>query len=124
MQLYCHLTVIATALLNLGHAQSEEGSVKEAEGNLTKALDIYRKLHGENHRLIALTLNYLGYVYLQMGQVWKAKETLERAVKIMNNHSPSEHPGILSFLKYTAVLPYQFTALKLILLSVQFSMLQ
>ena len=59
-----------------------------------------------------------------MGQVWKAKETLERAVKIMNNHSPSEHPGILSFLKYTAVLPYQFTALKLILLSVQFSMLQ
>ena len=108
IQFYCQLTVFATVLLNLGHAQSEEGSVKEAEGNLTKALDIYTKLHGENHRLIALTLNYLGYAYLQMGQVWKAKETLERAVKIMNNHSPSKHPGIVYFLKYTVILEFLF----------------
>ena len=66
----------------------------DAERNLNKALQIYKELHGENHRIIAANLNYLGYAYLHMGKVQKAKETLERAVEIMDNLSPP-HPGNL-----------------------------
>ena len=69
--------------------------MEDAERNLNKALQIYKELHGENHRIIAANLNYLGYAYLQMGKVQKAKETLERAVEIMDNFSPP-HPGNLS----------------------------
>lgn len=68
--------------------------MEHAVRNLKKALQINKDLHGENHRIIAATLNYLGYAYLQMGKVQKAKETLERAVEIMDNLSPP-HPGNL-----------------------------
>ena len=80
--------------MNLGNAQSDTGSVENAETNLIRALEIYIEIYGENHRIIAANLNYLGYAFLQKGQVWKAKETLEYAVKIMDNYSPS-HQGNL-----------------------------
>ena len=85
---------MATALLNLGNAESYTGKVENAENNLNRALKIYKEIHGENHPIIAANLNVLGYVYLQKGQVWKAKETLENAVKIMDNYAPS-HQGNL-----------------------------
>ena len=68
--------------------------MENAERHLNRALKIYKKTHGENHRIIAANLNYLGYAYRQQGQVWKAKETLEKAVKIMDIYSPS-HQGNL-----------------------------
>ena len=86
------VTAIATALLNLGHAQSDIGDVEEAVKNLTKAKEIYVALHGENHRIVAANLNYLGYAYLQMGMVKEGKEQLERAVQIMGQYL-SLHPG-------------------------------
>ena len=93
--LLCFLwKVIAIALLNLGQAQIDTGNVENAERHLNRALEIYREIHGENHRIIAANLNYLGYAYLQKGQVLKAKETLEEAVKIMDSYSPS-HQGNL-----------------------------
>ena len=86
-------TAIATALLNLGHAQSDLGDVGDAVRNLNKAMKIYVALHGKKHRIVAATLNYLGYAYQQMGMVQEGKKTLERAVQIMKqNYSPS-HPG-------------------------------
>ena len=90
-EIFCYVTAIATALLNLGHAQSDIGDVEEAERNLTKAMDIYVALHGKNHRIVAAILNYLGYVYQQMGMVQEGKEKLERAVEIMKNSD--FHPG-------------------------------
>lgn len=86
------VTAIATALLNLGHAQSDTGDVEDAVRNLTKAMKIYVALHGTNHRIVAANLNYLGYAYQQMGMVEKGKEELERAVEIMEQYSPL-HPG-------------------------------
>lgn len=86
------VTAIATALLNLGHAQSDTGDVEDAMRNLTKAMKIYVALHGTNHRIVAANLNYLGYAYQQMGMVEKGKEELERAVEIMKQYSPL-HPG-------------------------------
>ena len=74
------------------------GNVEDAEMNLKQALDIYKALHGENHRIIAATLNYLGYAYQQMERVKKGKEILERAVEIMEKYSPP-HPGNLQILK-------------------------
>lgn len=87
------LIAIATALLNLGHAQSDVWNVGDAERNLTKALKIYKLLHGENHRIVAATLNYLAYAYEQLGRVQEAKEMLERAVEIMDNNYLPSHPG-------------------------------
>ena len=87
-----YFTAIATALLSLGHAQSDIGDVEDAVKNLTKAMEIYIALHGKNHRIVAATLNYLGYAYQQMGMVEKGKKQLERAVEIMEQYSPS-HPG-------------------------------
>ena len=84
--------------MNLGNAESDTGSVENAERNLIRALEIYKEIHGENHGIIAANLNYLGCAYLQKGQVWKAKETLENAVKIMDNYSPS-HQGNLPMLR-------------------------
>ena len=86
------VTAIATALLNLGHAQSDTGDVEDAVRNLTKAMEIYVALHGKNHRIVAANLNYLGYAYQQMGMVEKGKKQLERAVEIMGQYSPL-HPG-------------------------------
>ena len=80
--------------MNLGQAQIDTGNVENAERHLNRALQIYREIHGENHLIIAANLNYLGYAYLQKGQVLKAKETLEEAVKIMDSYSPS-HQGNL-----------------------------
>lgn len=87
-----YVTAIATALLNLGHAQSDTGDVEDAVKNLTKAMEIYVALHGKNHRIVAANLNYLGYAYQQMGMVEKGKKRLERAVEIMEQYSPL-HPG-------------------------------
>ena len=86
------LTAIATALLNLGHAQCDVGDVDEAVRNIEKALDIYKALHGPNHRIVAAALNYLGYAYQQKGMVQEGKKELEKAVEIME-HYPHIHPG-------------------------------
>jgi len=86
------VTAIATALLNLGNAQSDIGDVEDAVKSLTKALEIHVALHGKNHRIVAANLNYLGYAYQQMGKVEKGKKLLEMAVKILGQYSPS-HPG-------------------------------
>lgn len=87
------VTAIATALLNLGHAQSDIGDVEDAVKNLTKAMEIYVALHGKNHRIVAANLNYLGYAYQQMGMVQEGKKQLERAVEIMNQNYSLSHPG-------------------------------
>jgi len=92
LQLTMCVTAIATALLNLGHAQSDIGYVEDAVKNLTKAMEIYVALHGKNHRIVAANLNYLGYAYLQMGMVETGKKQLERAVEIFGQDSPL-HPG-------------------------------
>ena len=67
--------------------------MENAERHLNRALKIYKEI-GENRRIIAANLNFLASAYLQKGQVFKAKETLEEAVKIMDSYSPS-HPGNL-----------------------------
>ena len=93
--LFCFLwKVIATALLNLGNAESYTGNVENAKRHLIRALRIYKEIHGENHPIIAANLNYLGYAYLQKGQVWKANETVETALKIMDNYSPSRQGNL------------------------------
>ena len=92
LQRRMYVTAIATALLNLGHAQSDIGDVEDAVKNLTKAKEIYVALHGEHHRIVAANLNYLGYAYQQMGMVEKGKKQLERAVDIMDRYPPL-HPG-------------------------------
>ena len=92
VQCRMYVTALATALLNLGHVQSNIGDVEDAVKNLIEAKEIYVALHGENHRIIAATLNYLGYAYQQMGKVEKGKKQLERAVEIMEQYSPL-HPG-------------------------------
>lgn len=80
-------------MLNLGHAQSDVWIVDEAEKNLTKALKTYEALHGENHRIVAATLNYLSYAYQQSGWVQEGKELVERAVEIMDKNYAPSHPG-------------------------------
>ena len=85
--------------MNLGHAQSDVWNVEDGERNLTKALKIYKALHGENHRIVAATLNYLGYAYQQMGRVQEGKKMLERAREIMDKNYSSSHPGNLLCIK-------------------------
>ena len=80
--------------MNLGNAESYTGNVENAKRHLIRALRIYKEIHGENHPIIAANLNYLGYAYLQNGQVWKANETVETAVKIMDNYSPSRQGNL------------------------------
>ena len=63
VQIRMCVAAIATALLNLGHAQSDIGDLEEAVKNLTKAMEIHVALHGENHRVVAANLKYLGYAY-------------------------------------------------------------
>lgn len=69
------------------------GKVEDAEQNLRKALKIYRKLHGENHRSVAATLNHLGYAYVQLGKLQQGNEMLEKALEIMDKHDFPSHPG-------------------------------
>ena len=90
--------------MNLGHAQSDVWNVEDAEKNLTKALKVYKALQGENHRIVAATLNYLGYAYEQSGKVQQGKEMLEKAVGIMDKNYPPSHPGNpLSYLFYIPI---------------------
>lgn len=74
------------------------GDVDEAVRNIEKALDIYKALHGPNHRIVAAALNYLGYAYQQKGMVQEGKKELEKAVEIME-HYPHIHPEKANSLK-------------------------
>ena len=86
------VTARATALLNLGHAQSDVGDVDDAVRSLREALDINKEIHGSNHRIVAANYNYLSYGYLQMGMVPQAKKELLNALKVMHHYSRF-HPG-------------------------------
>ena len=79
--------------MNLGHAQSDVWNVEDAEKNLTKALKVYKALQGENHRIVAATLNYLGYAYELSGKVQQGKEMLEKAIGIIDKNYSTSHPG-------------------------------
>ena len=90
----------ATVFLNLGHAESDLGRTTDALSHLQLAYDTYKLLHGDTHRTIGVTLNYIGSTLLRMGKVNEGKAKLERAVTIMDEMYDSSYPGICEHKHY------------------------
>ena len=57
-----------------------------------RSLKITKGIYGEDHDGVAITLNNLGAVYHDLGDVHKSKEYAEEALKIMEAIYGPRHP--------------------------------
>ena len=69
-----------------------------AKGHYERALEIGKKVHGENHPNIAIRLNNLGSVLKDMGELAAAKEHYERALEIFREIYDKNNPSIATTL--------------------------
>ncbi|MBW1615469.1 MAG: tetratricopeptide repeat protein [Deltaproteobacteria bacterium] len=98
-----HLNV-ARDLNNIGEALRESGEYKKGIESLEKykkaisyyekALNIYKKVYGEEHPDIATNLNNIGAVLEALGEYEKAIEFLEKALNIYKKIYGEEYPDI------------------------------
>jgi serine/threonine-protein kinase len=83
----------AILLQNLGGALIDVGDLSAAESAERQALDIRRRLSGDNqHPDTAYTLNLLGYILLAKGDWLHAKPFLGEALVIRKKYLGQEHP--------------------------------
>jgi len=59
-----------------------------------RSLEILRDLHGEEHRSIALTLNWIGDVQRDMGNYQKARTSLEQSLEMLRRTTHPDDPEI------------------------------
>ncbi|MCD4748161.1 MAG: serine/threonine-protein kinase [Thermoanaerobaculales bacterium] len=90
---------LEAALANhLGVVASVQGRSDDALRDLGRALEIRRKLFGEDHPKVASTLINLSYVYEDMNQMEEAVEVGRRALDIRLKTLGPGHPTVLGSL--------------------------
>jgi tetratricopeptide (TPR) repeat protein len=83
-----------------------EGEPERARSLLDRAIEFRRKVHGDNHPLIGLTLNDMGEFYRDTKQMELANATFERALEVLHATVGAEHPHI-------AIVSFQYGEAKL-----------
>ncbi|KAJ7327825.1 hypothetical protein OS493_026104, partial [Desmophyllum pertusum] len=71
-----------TSYNNLGVDHLDLGQYKKAQEYHEKALDILKKIYGEEHDDVAKSYNNLGNDHFGLGQYDQAKECYEKALSI------------------------------------------
>lgn len=90
-------------LENLAHDFSDMGDLAMARDTYDGALDEYRLVHGDNHPNVAYAHNNLAGILVQQGQLNRALEELETALKIKYNELGVDHVGVAHSLKNVGI---------------------
>lgn len=77
----------ATTLVNLANLLRMMKQWKESEALFYQALALYKITIGENHFIYAGTMNNLGLLYYEKGNLERAKECLEHSLHILEGKS-------------------------------------
>jgi len=85
-------------LMAIGDLYSFNGCFREAEAFFKQALEIFKKIYGENHPDVASTLNNLGIVYYNQGRYNEAEELYKQALEIFKKIYGENHPDVASTL--------------------------
>jgi serine/threonine-protein kinase len=87
----------------IGEAYTGLGRYADAEPHLRAALDIQRRIHGDEHWDVAKSLNSLGVLLHAKGDYPAARNCLERALAIDRKLYGDEHPDVAQALNNLAV---------------------
>jgi len=72
----------ASIRLKLGFTWRQIGESDKAEQHFLRAIDIYRKYHGEEHLITLNTMDYLGYIYEDQGRYRDMERLWTRILEI------------------------------------------
>jgi tetratricopeptide (TPR) repeat protein len=78
-----------------------QGEFERAKSLLDRGLDSRRKFHGDNHPLVALSLNDLAEYYRDTKQMELANSTFERSLDLLKSTVGGDHP-------HMAIVSYQY----------------
>jgi eukaryotic-like serine/threonine-protein kinase len=83
---------VATLATNLGYVHDAAGNLAEAKALQEKALALRESVLGEDHPLIAKSLQSLANVHFSLGELEQAKSLQERALAVREATVGTEHP--------------------------------
>ena len=92
----------ASALLGLGEAQRNRGSLVAARETLQHASDVAAKGLGTKHPLYAAVLRDLGLVHQSAREYPQAEELLQQAIAIVKETQGENHPDLAQYLERLA----------------------
>ncbi|CCI34922.1 Kinesin light chain (fragment) [Microcystis aeruginosa PCC 9701] len=83
---------MATSLNNLAHLYESQGRYTEAEPLYLEALDLRKRLLGDNHPSVATSLNNLAELYNSQGRYTEAEPLYLEAINIFRERLGENHP--------------------------------
>ncbi|GBG29533.1 Kinesin light chain [Hondaea fermentalgiana] len=76
--------------------RSLEAAYKDASGYYDEAIEIYRQLYGDDHKLVAMALNNAAHVHLQNQKYERAIKYCKEALSIRKRELGDSHPKLAS----------------------------
>ena len=97
---------LADSLNNLGSLYDFQGRYEEAEPLLLQALEMRKRILGENHADVATSLNNLAGLYKSQGRYEQAEPFLVQALEMRKRIFRENHPHVATSLNNLAYLYY------------------
>ncbi|MBW4634262.1 MAG: tetratricopeptide repeat protein [Iphinoe sp. HA4291-MV1] len=95
---------LATSLNNLAYLHFSQGRYTEAEPLYQQALQLTRRLLGEEHPHVASSLNNLAGLYRYQGRYAEAEPLYQQALELRRRLQGEEHPSVATSLDNLALL--------------------
>ena len=91
---------VASSLNNLANIYESQGRYRKAEPLYMQALELRKRLLGEEHPDVAQSLSNLACLYGSQGRYVDAEPLLVKALKIYQRRLGSDHPETISCQRY------------------------
>lgn len=88
--------IVAAGLNNLGVMQRELGNYSEAGRRLNEALEMRRRLHGDGHATVGMSLANLARLRMLEGRLAESEALALDGLAICERQLPSGHPALLA----------------------------
>ncbi|NEQ70120.1 MAG: CHAT domain-containing protein, partial [Symploca sp. SIO2D2] len=95
---------VATSLNNLAGLYESQGRYEEAEPLYHQALEMRRRILGQEHRDVASSLNNLAFLYKSQGRYEEAEPLYRQALEMWRRLLGQEHPDVATSLNNLALL--------------------
>jgi tetratricopeptide (TPR) repeat protein len=99
-------TDLATSLNNLAGLYNSQGRYDQAEPLYLQALELYKRLLGDNHPDVAMSLNNLALLYNSQGRYDQAEPLYLQALELYKRLLGDNHPDVAMSLNNLALLYY------------------